>query len=83
MKTRRVTISKQAFRQMRSIPLDRRLQIMAVIDDLAQWPDTPNCKSLKGRNDYRMRVGRYRVIFTVEPDRVIVQEVRKRDERAY
>ncbi|MFZ5812174.1 MAG: type II toxin-antitoxin system RelE family toxin [Thermodesulfobacteriota bacterium] len=54
---------------------------------LAAWPACRNVKALSGRDDYRLRVGRYKVIFTVntggEPVVVRVEEVKKRDERTY
>lgn len=44
-------------------------------------------KSLTDREEYRLRVGRYRVIFTVDtqliPTVISIEEVKKRDERTY
>jgi mRNA-degrading endonuclease RelE of RelBE toxin-antitoxin system len=55
--------------------------------DLAAWPDCRNVKALVGREGYRLRVGRYRVLFTInahhEPVIVQIEEVKKRDERTY
>jgi mRNA-degrading endonuclease RelE of RelBE toxin-antitoxin system len=54
---------------------------------LADWPDCRNVKALVGRPGYRLRVGRYRVLFVVDAEQhpvvVQIQEVKKRDERTY
>lgn len=54
---------------------------------LAGWPDCQNVKALTNHvYPYRLRVGNYRLFFTVESDVVqvvYIEEVRKRDERTY
>ena len=51
------------------------------------WPNVPDVKALTNRNDYRLRVGRYRVLFTVTPSGevtvILIEEVKKRDEHTY
>ena len=50
------------------------------------FPDLSNVKSLVNRPEYRLRVGRYRVIFTVSEGGAVIEyieEVKKRDERTY
>ena len=57
------------------------------MEKLAGFPDVSNVKSLANRPEYRLRVGRYRVIFSVSEDGavtvVLIEEVKKRDERTY
>ena len=52
---------------------------------LQNWPECPNIIKLKGRSDYRMRVGAWRILFDV--DQVVrsieIQEVIKRNARTY
>lgn len=44
----------------------------------------PNLKPLVGKKGwYRVRVGNYRLIFTVERDRVEIKRITKRDEQTY
>jgi mRNA-degrading endonuclease RelE of RelBE toxin-antitoxin system len=54
---------------------------------LIEWPNASNIKALFDREDYRLRVGSYRVIFTVHPNGEItvirIEEVKKRDEHTY
>jgi mRNA-degrading endonuclease RelE of RelBE toxin-antitoxin system len=70
------------------IPAPYRKAIHEHVDLLAQFP---SCSSLdikplrNHRYGYRLRVGRYRVLFDhVDVIRIIkIQEVKKRDERTY
>ncbi len=80
---RTVEITPKAFKQMRKLPLADRTAIIKAVKALKDWPDCRNVKSLTNRGDYRLRVGDYRAIFTVEDDAITVTEVRKRDERTY
>ena len=56
------------------------------MDMLRRWPDCRNVKALAGHEyGYRMRVGDWRILFDVQ-DRimiVMIQEVKKRNERTY
>lgn len=53
---------------------------------LRNWPDCKNVvKLIAEKNRYRLRAGRYRVLFTVD-NRIriiLINDVRKRDERTY
>ncbi|KUG27361.1 hypothetical protein ASZ90_002797 [hydrocarbon metagenome] len=40
-------------------------------------------KKLTDRAGYRLRVGAYRVFFQVEDGKVVITEVKKRNERTY
>jgi mRNA interferase RelE/StbE len=77
--------TRQALKQLKRIQQQRQKQIVLAVRELQNWPDCQNIKSLKNRSGYRLRVGRYRVLFDVEDDlRIIeIEEVKKRDERTY
>jgi mRNA interferase RelE/StbE len=47
------------------------------------FPDCSNVKKLSDRNDYRLRVGKWRIIFTAAAEIVCIEEVKKRDEHTY
>ena len=62
------------------------MQIVKAVEGLERWPECGNVKRLTNhKNDYRLRVGRYRVFFNVHAqiEIVMVEEVKKRDERTY
>ena len=52
-------------RDMKSIPRREALTILDAIRNLSDNPFPPQSKRLTGREGWRLRVGRYRVIYTV------------------
>ncbi len=81
--------STTAVRQLRKIAdKSKRQRIFAETQQLAGWPNCPgDIKRLQGRNDYRLRVVDYRVIFEIDqsatPITVTITQVGKRNERTY
>ncbi|MBI5626236.1 MAG: type II toxin-antitoxin system RelE/ParE family toxin [Nitrosomonadales bacterium] len=81
--------STKAARQIRKIDDKRKRQgLFAEVQQLAHWPDCPgDIKRLQGRDDYRLRVWDYRVIFETDqsgkPIIVTIMQVEKRNERTY
>jgi len=82
-----VTWTLRAARQLKKLEKPDQRAISVAVKGLAMWPECRNVKALTHRSDYRLRVGRFRVIFTVATEKapVIVQieEVKKRDEHTY
>jgi mRNA-degrading endonuclease RelE of RelBE toxin-antitoxin system len=76
----------KAARQARKLPVDQQGRIADAVATLAQWPNVDGVKALTGKAGYRLRVGRYRVLFTIHsgiPLVVRIEEVKKRDEHTY
>ena len=59
-----IEISRPAQKSLKEIPRKDRLRISGVIDFLAENPLPPNALKLTGRDGYRIRVGKYRIIYT-------------------
>lgn len=82
----RVTWSKKAEKGLRGIPATDKERIILSVRELASWPDCRNVKALVGREGYRLRVGCYRVLFSVREGElciICIEEVKRRDERTY
>ena len=81
--------STKAVRQLRKIADNaKRRRIFAETQQLANWPRcTGDITRLQGRDDYRLRVGDYRVIFEIDqrgsPIILTIMQVEKRNERTY
>ncbi len=75
---------KKALRQLRKIQ-NRNDQhtVYAAVGSLANFPDCDNIKKIKTTEMYRLRVGRWRVLFTDSLEIVTIEEVKKRNERTY
>jgi mRNA interferase RelE/StbE len=80
----RIRWRNNALRQLRKIKskLDRQ-KIIKAVSGLKTFPETPNVKKLQNRNDYRLRIGRWRIIFTQQLEIITIEEVKKRNEHTY
>lgn len=73
-----VTIRRQALKELERLPQKTNQQITKAIDKLSDDPRPQGCKKLKGEAEYmwRIRVGDYRVLYTIE-DQIRIVEVKK------
>ena len=77
-----VVIESGAARDIRRLPPGVRERVIRAAHALANDPRPPGCLKLQGRgNQYRIRVGDYRVIYEIEDEVliVLVVEVGRRD----
>lgn len=64
---RRVVFSPAAEKDLRGLELDARRRILTAIEGLRELPLRGDIKKLQGRQDqWRLRVGDWRVIFEVD-----------------
>ena len=61
-----VVIEKQAQKQLAKIPPLDYSKVTAALKELAANPRPHGYKKLKGRPGYRVRVGDYRIIYSVQ-----------------
>lgn len=84
--TYRIIWKTKAAKQLRKFPVADGQNIYRSVNQLEEVENWKNVKQLKNHKyGYRMRVGRYRVLFNCENEvRIIkIEEVKKRDERTY
>ena len=69
-----ILIRPAAMRDLKVLPSDARSRIEKAIDRLVDDPRPPGAKKLVGANDeWRLRVGDYRVLYFVnDPDQQVV-----------
>jgi len=73
MARHRVEISRTAERQLRRLPRDDQRRVARVMVALGDDPHPPGSRKLSGYDDvFRVRVGRYRIIYSVEGRRLVV-----------
>ena len=68
----RIELRPAAIRALRKLDKPTRLRIQGVIALLAEDPRPPAARALQGRPGWRVRVGDYRVIYTVADDVLLV-----------
>lgn len=72
-----ILFKKSAAKQLRLLPKGMISKVAAAIDELADQPRPATCKKLQGVEDtYRIRIGDYRVLYTVD-DSIVTVEVIK------
>ena len=72
-----IRIKRSAAKELESIGTraDRR-RIVQRIRSLADDPRPPGCQKLSGRERYRLRQGRYRILYTIREEILVVHLVR-------
>jgi mRNA interferase RelE/StbE len=80
MKT--IVFEPRAAKQFDKLPVAAREQIMEGLTKYA-ISGIGDVKKLQDRPGFRMRIGRYRVIFSEDRTTIIVIEVLKRDSQTY
>lgn len=68
----RIEVRPAAARALRKVDPQVRPRIQGAIALLAQDPRPPAARALRGRPGYRLRVGDYRIIYTVLDDALLV-----------
>lgn len=72
MSTYRVELRPAAARALRKLDPQVRRRIQGAIALFAQDPRPPAARALQGRPGLRVRVGDYRIIYTVQDDVLLV-----------
>jgi len=68
----RVEVRPAALRALRNLDASVRPRIEGAIALLAEDPRPPASRPLRGRPGYRVRVGDYRIIYTVQDDVLLI-----------
>lgn len=73
----RLQIKDRAAREIRALPTKRnRTLVMKGIESLCRNPRPPGCKKLVGHQAWRVRQGRYRILYTVDDEVVTIVIIR-------
>jgi len=72
MESYRLSFKRSVSKDFRSIPPEDVRRILSCIDALAVEPRPPGCQKLTGQERYRVRVGRYRIVFEIRDEVLLV-----------
>ena len=75
MESYKITFKKSVSKDLRSIPKKDVRRILEAIKTLSENPRPPQSKKLSGQEKYRLRQGNYRILYSIEDDKLIVQVV--------
>ncbi len=65
-------ILRRAQKELADLPKETYPKICDVVQDLAKDPRPSGCLKLKGREGWRIRVGNYRVLYTIDDQQQII-----------
>jgi mRNA interferase RelE/StbE len=72
-----ILIKASAVKEIEAIPLKKdRRRIVERIGDLAENPHPPGCEKLSGQDKYRLRQGRYPILYSIEDEDLLVYVVK-------
>jgi mRNA interferase RelE/StbE len=72
----KVTFKKSVAKDLRNIANRDVQRILAQIDLLADNPRSEGCLKLSNKQQYRVRVGLYRITYEIQDTRLVVQVVK-------
>lgn len=73
MASYRILIKRSAQKEIKSVGTKKdRRKIIERIRKLAKNPRPPGCRKLSGSEFYRIRQGRYRVVYQIEDDALVI-----------
>ena len=71
-----IEIKKSATKELSKLPKNDLKRIIENIQELSINPRPDGCKKLSGDEKYRIRVGNYRILYSIEDDILIVYVVK-------
>jgi len=72
----KVVIKKSALRELKALPKKDLRRLVSAIEGLASDPRPPGSRKLSASERYRLRQGVYRVLYSIEDDKLIVHVVK-------
>ena len=76
MEKYKIEIKKSAIKELNSIPQKDIQKIITKIHFLSSNPKPQGCTKLTNREDYRIRVGNYRIIYSINEDILIITVIK-------
>ncbi len=78
----RIEVTPRAQKDLKALPVRERQRVADQIDALQTDPRPPDCKKLKGKEDFfRIRAGDYRVVYLVKDEVLLILIVRVGDRK--
>ena len=72
----KIFFKKSVEKDFKVIPKKDLVKILERIEALAEEPRPPGCEKLSGQQKYRLRQGRYRILYSVQDDELTIYVVK-------
>lgn len=67
-----VEVQSKVFKELKKLPAKDRNTLIEAMERLGNDPRPHGARQLVNRHEWRIRVGTYRVLYTIEDDRLVV-----------
>ncbi len=71
-----IEIKRSALKEINKIPKKYLQKILSIIHSLENKPRPSNCKKLSGKELYRIRYGKYRIVYQIKDMQLVVYIVK-------
>jgi mRNA interferase RelE/StbE len=77
-----VEFENTAEKDLKKLPKDVLVRLIKIMENLQKNPRNTDTKKLKGENDYRVRIGNWRVLYEINDknNSVIIYHILKRED---
>ena len=72
----KIEIKKSAQKEIKKLPDNVLKKVIDKISSLAHTPRPEGCKKLSGEEKYRIRIGNYRILYSIEDDVLFIYVVK-------
>lgn len=72
MASYKIIVKKSVAKDLRNIAKKDIQRILTAIQDLADNPRPPQSKKLSGQERYRLRQGNYRIMYSIEDEKLVI-----------
>ena len=76
MASYKIYVKPSAVKEIESLPKKDRSRVIQKIRGLAADPRPPGCEKLTGEEKYRIRQGRYRIVYSITDEELVVIAVK-------
>lgn len=76
MEKYKIEVRKSAVKELHSIPTKDLKKILKTIQELSNNPRPQGCLKLTDQENYRIRVGNYRILYSIKDDILIIYIVK-------
>lgn len=71
-----INFRSSAVKELRKLPADDRKSVSHAIESLANMPRPKGVKKMAGAHAWRIRIGDYRVVYSIEDKQLIIEVIR-------
>jgi len=68
-----IVFKRKVEKSVARLPDNAYQRVTRAIDDLSETPRPPGCTKLRGRDEWRIRAGDYRIVYEIDDERRVLE----------